>query len=75
MWTVGSKLANPTIEFWVDAPNCLPSGPDLSTSSGPNLTRTCQTTEGPRTFATPALADPFRAPDGRLVPGHPESQT
>ncbi|MFN7926053.1 MAG: hypothetical protein U0Q16_38500 [Bryobacteraceae bacterium] len=44
-------------------------------TSGPNVVVTCQTSQGIRSFATPALADPFRTPDGRLVSGRPETQT
>ena len=36
---------------------------------------TCETPEGRQTFVTPSLSDPFRTPDGRLVPGQPAEQT
>ncbi|HEX3746503.1 MAG TPA: hypothetical protein VHW09_21345 [Bryobacteraceae bacterium] len=75
MWTVGGKLASPAIQFWVDTPPCLPGRQNLFMSSGPNANVSCETSEGLQTFRTPGLADPFRAPDGRLVNGRPETQT
>jgi len=74
VWTVGGKLASPTIQFSVNAP-CLPGGQSFASVSGPNLAMTCETAAGRRTFATPSLADPFRTPDGRLVPGRTTEQT
>ena len=74
IWTVGSKLASPTLQFSVHAP-CLPSGQSRANVSGPNTIFNCETAEGQQTFATPSLADPFRAPDCRLVNGRPETQT
>ena len=35
----------------------------------------CETAEGRQTFATPSDADPFRTPDGRLVPGRLSNMT
>jgi hypothetical protein len=75
MWTVGGKLASPAIQFAVNTPPCLPGGQNFAESSGPNTIVNCETSEGLQTFVTPALADPFRAPDGRLVNGRPETQT
>ncbi len=43
--------------------------------SGPNVALTCDTADGSQTFVTPSLADPFRTPDGRTVPGRPTEQT
>ncbi len=76
IWTVGGKLAGPTIQFSVNAP-CLPSGQGQSFLfvSGPNMSLKCETTEGTQTFVTPSLADPFRTPDGRLVNGRASEQT
>jgi hypothetical protein len=33
----------------------------------------CETVAGPQTFMTPSLGDPFRTPDGRVVPGRDQS--
>jgi hypothetical protein len=75
VWTVGGKLASPAIQFEVNAP-CLPGGQgDFLFQSGPNVNLHCGTTEGPQTFMTPSSSDPFRTPDGRLVPGQPTEQT
>ena len=68
IWTVGGKLASPAIQFSVNAP-CLPGGQGRSSISGPNIILSCETTEGTQTFVTPSLSDPFRTPDGRLIPG------
>ena len=76
IWTVGGKLARPTIEFSVKAP-CLPGGQGQSFVfiSGPNMRLNCETTDGTQTFVTPSLSDPFRRPDGKLIPGQPTEQT
>jgi hypothetical protein len=75
IWTVGGKFASPAIQFSVNAP-CLPSGRNQSLfMSGPNMILNCETTEGTQTFATPALSDSFRTPDGRLVNGRASEQT
>ena len=74
IWTVGGKLASPAFQFSVNAP-CLPGGQNLVASSGPNMVINCETNEGPQTFTTPSIGDPFRTPDGRLVNGKPEAQT
>jgi hypothetical protein len=74
VWTIGGKRATPAIQFSVAAP-CLPGGQAGATVSGPNTIMNCETTEGRQTFVTPSLTDPFRTPDGRLVPGRPESMT
>ena len=71
-WTVGGKLADPALIVSVDAP-CLQGGPGLRSQSGPNISWTCETPEGPRTFSTPSAAEPFRTPDGRVIPGRLES--
>ncbi|MGB8535427.1 MAG: hypothetical protein WCD57_03360 [Acidobacteriaceae bacterium] len=73
IWTVGSKLASPVIQFSVKAP-CAPSGPIFQ--SGPYVTVfNCETTEGTQTFQTPGLSDFYRTTDGRLINGHPSKQT
>jgi len=41
--------------------------------SGPNMALTCETAEGPQTFVTRSYTEPFRTPDGRLVPGRTRS--
>jgi hypothetical protein len=75
VWTVGGKLANPAIEFRVNAP-CLPGGQGaFFFQSGPNTSLSCETSEGPQTFVTPSPSDPFRRPDGKLVPGQATEQT
>jgi hypothetical protein len=74
IWTLGGTLADPAIQFSVNAP-CLPGGPAQSFTSGPNTILSCQTPAGTQTFQTPSLPDPFRTPDGRLIPGRPSVQT
>jgi hypothetical protein len=75
IWTVGRKLAVPVIQFSVNAP-CLPDGRNrFATMSGPNMMLTCETPQGPQTFATPGLSDSFRAPDGRLIDSGASEQT
>ena len=74
IWTVGGKLASPAIQFSVNAP-CLPGGQGQSFISGPNIILSCETTGGTQTFVTPSLPDPFRTPDGRLIPGRRTEET
>jgi hypothetical protein len=74
VWTVGGKLASPAIQFSVNAP-CLPGGQGQALISGPNTILSCETTEGTQTFVTPSLSDPFRTPDGRLIPGRRTEET
>jgi hypothetical protein len=74
IWTVGGKLASPAIQFFVTAP-CRPGGHGFVSQSGPNVSLSCETTEGQQTFGTPSPYDPFRTPDGRLVPGRPTQGT
>jgi len=75
VWTVGGKLASPTIQFFVGAP-CVPEGEGFVAQSGPNIVTTCDTALGSQTFSAPSLSDSFRTPDGRVVPGRtPESLT
>jgi hypothetical protein len=74
VWTVGGKLASPAIRFSVNAP-CLPGGQGFASVSGPNLVLTCETADRRQTFVTPSFSDPFRTPDGRLVPGRATQQT
>jgi hypothetical protein len=76
IWTVGGKLASPAIQFSVNAA-CLPGGQSQSLVfiSGPNMIFNCETSEGTQTFATPSLANPFRTPDGRWIPGRRTEET
>lgn len=73
IWTVGGKLATPDIQFYVKAP-CLPGVRSLVFISGPNEMLICGTADA-QSFATPSLSDPFRTPDGRVIPGRPAEQT
>jgi hypothetical protein len=74
VWTVGGKLASPAPEFWVNAP-CLPGGQAFYETFNMHTAATCDTAEGRRTFTNPSDSDPFRTPDGRLVPGRATQQT
>jgi hypothetical protein len=73
-WTVGGKLAAPSLRFTVNAP-CLPGGQAAAQVFGINMILTCETAQGRETFATPSGSDPFRTPDGRLVPERAAEQT
>jgi hypothetical protein len=68
IWTVGGKLAGPSIQFSVGAP-CLNDGRGMLMQSGPNMYLTCDTASGPEKFHTPSSGQPFRTPDGRMVAG------
>src|SRR4029077_3964103 len=68
VWTVGGKLANPVVQFFVAAP-CLKGGQAFLSQMGQNVIEQCETTQGPQTFQTPNSEDSFRTPDGRLVSG------
>jgi hypothetical protein len=74
VWTIGGKLAGPPIQVSVKAP-CLPDGHGFAMQSGPNVSLTCDTSEGRQTFNTPSQTDPFRTPDGRVVNGRAIDQT
>jgi hypothetical protein len=74
VWTVGGKLANPNIRFSVGAP-CLKGGQGFMAQTGINMVLTCETAEGRQTFATQSGTEPFRTPDGRLVPGRLSNMT
>jgi len=74
IWTIGGKFASPAIQFSVNAP-CLPGGQGQAHISGPNIILSCETTGGTQTFVTPSLSDPFRTPDGRLIPGRRTEET
>lgn len=74
VWTVGGKLATPSLRFPVNAP-CLPGGQGFVQMSGINTILTCDTARGRQTFATPSGPDGFRTPDGRLVPARAAEQT
>jgi hypothetical protein len=68
LWTVGGKLADPRLVVFVGAPR--PKGAaSLVSVSGPNISMTCETAEGRQVFSTPSAAEPFRTPDGRVIPG------
>ena len=75
LWTVGGRLASPALQFTVYTPPCLPGRQEFAFTSGPHMIVNCETGVGDQTFVTPSLADPFRAPGGRLVSGRPETQT
>ena len=67
-WTVGGRLAAPIVHFSVDAP-CLGGGSlDGVTIMSRFRAETCETAEGRQTFVTPSDTEPFRTPDGRMVP-------
>jgi hypothetical protein len=72
VWTVGGKLANPDIHFFVTAP-CLKGGQALVNVDGLATAMTCDTAQGTQSFSTPNDADPFVTPDGRLVAGRMRS--
>ena len=72
VWTVGGKLANPAVRFDVQAP-CWKTGHGSLSMSGPNMALLCDTAWGPESFQTPSDPDPFRTPDGRLIPGRERS--
>lgn len=74
VWTVGGKLASPTIQLWVGAP-CMPGGDGAMISTGPSRTVFCETAKGRQVFTTPSDSDAFRTLDGRLVPGRAAEQT
>jgi hypothetical protein len=74
VWTVGGKFASPAVQFSVSAP-CLPGGRGLATFAGLHMMLTCETAEGSQVFSTPSDSDPFRTPDGRLVPGRSSART
>jgi len=71
-WTVGDKLANPVLDFSVSAP-CLKEGLHMVEVLGLVRAETCETAEGRQTFTTPSDTEPFRTPDGRLIPGRVRS--
>ncbi|HEX4229410.1 MAG TPA: hypothetical protein VHZ07_12135 [Bryobacteraceae bacterium] len=71
-WTVGGKLASPVTGFSVGAP-CLPGGQHSVAYLGAPRVETCETKEGTQSFGTPSYGDPFRTPDGRMIPGRTRS--
>jgi hypothetical protein len=73
VWTVGAKIANPALHFWVGGA-CLKDGQGFLASTGCCTSLSRDTAWGPQTFATPSDPDPFRTPDGRLVPGRERSR-
>jgi hypothetical protein len=72
VWTVGGRIAKPTIHLAVSAP-CVPRGQGFIAMSGPNISLSCNTAWGPQSFLTPSDPDPFRTPDGRVIPGRDRS--
>ena len=74
VWTLGGKLAGAPLQFSVSAP-CLPGKQGFSMSSGIHSSTVCETAEGQQTFSTPSDSDPFRTPDGRVIPGRSHQQT
>ena len=74
LWTVGRELTSPAIQFSVNAP-CLPGISTFAHISGMNVSITCDTQQGRRTFATSSDSDSFRTPDGRVVPGRMAQRT
>ena len=68
VWTVGGKATNPVVSFDVTAP-CIPGGRMLYSQMGLATFLTCDTAEGQESFASPSDSDPFRTPDGRVIPG------
>lgn len=73
VWTVGGKLANPTVRFSVE-PRCLPGKPSFAASTGCCIVVMCETLEGTRSFASPSASSSFRTPDGRVVGVRPAEQ-
>jgi hypothetical protein len=68
VWTVGGRAAAPLVHFSVDAP-CLESGRGVRWVMSLQRAMTCDTDGGPQTFATASDTEPFRTPDGRMIPG------
>jgi hypothetical protein len=69
VWTIGGRVVNPVISFSVAAP-CPPGGQRLlENTSASHSALFCDSAAGPQTFVTHSAADPFRTPDGRVIPG------
>ncbi len=73
-WTVGGKLAHPTLQFSVNAP-CLNEGQHGIVATGLPMGETCETAEGQQSFVTLSNTESFRTPDGRTVAGRGSSMT
>jgi hypothetical protein len=71
-WTVGGKLASPIVSVFVGPP-CVEGGQRFMGQSGPNMFISCETVVGHESFVTPSDPDPFRTPDGRMIPGRERS--
>lgn len=71
-WTVGGKLATPIVHFSVGPP-CLEGGLSGVTFMSSVRAESCETAQGRQTFVTPSDTEPFRTPDGRMVPGRTRS--
>lgn len=68
IWTIGGKVANPVVTFWVAAP-CPENGPGFINASGPLTAQTCDLPGlKQQTFVTPSDGDSLRTPDGRVIP-------
>jgi len=72
VWTVGGKVANPVLSFSVTPP-CIPGGQGFINNMGRSTALTCDTATGSQSFVTPSDSEPFRTPDGRIVPGRDRS--
>ncbi|HXN46765.1 MAG TPA: hypothetical protein VN893_09025 [Bryobacteraceae bacterium] len=68
VWTVGGRAAASVLHFSVDPP-CLESGQRGMMAMSRIRAVTCDTAGGTRTFATASDTEPFRTPDGRVIPG------
>jgi hypothetical protein len=72
VWTVGGKVANPSVQFSVSAP-CLKEGRVFLQQIGIQTILTCETAQGEQTFPSASLT--FRTPDGRLITPNETSMT
>ena len=66
LWTVGARLANPAVQFSVNA-LCLPGGQGTFAISGLNMAQFCETAEGRQSFSTSSGPGRFRVTDATLV--------
>jgi hypothetical protein len=62
IWTVAGRVAAGAIRFFVQAP-CLPGGQGHAIVSGPNLSLSCDTAEGSRTFTSAPASAPMQTPE------------
>ncbi len=68
VWTIGVSWPIPWFIFQ-SVHRVLRAERVSSQSIGLARAVTCDTAEGRQTFATPSATEPFRTPDGRVVPG------